>query len=152
MKFGFWDTCISYIFRSSYLKFLKPHQRQYKYFSRNPEEATSLVKAASNIPNLNPTLPLLTSHFVVTRVTFSQYFRSDCSKLLHSRKVGRQETSFEAFSLVHSICQQENCLPIDNKYHEAPNTCNNTKSMVHTKFSPSTIIEVNLITSNFTYT
>lgn len=105
----------------SYLKFLKPHQKQYKYFSKKREFATSFLKASPKIPNLNLIFfSFSASQFETTWVTLSQYFRSGSSLLLQSRKLVRQDTVMDSLSLLHSCLQQENCRPMDDRYHTAP--------------------------------
>lgn len=125
-----WDRRIGHLIiqnLKSYLKFLIPHQRQYRYFTTKFWEATSLVKAAANIPNLKSRVLFLASQLVSTLVTLDQYCRSGSSKLLQSRKLGRQARTFAAFSLVHSAFQQENCRVMEHTYHIAPNTCTSSK-------------------------
>ena len=108
----------------SYLKFLKPHQRQQKYLSLKLVVTTSLRKASANIPNLYLMLTLLFgSHLLVIFVRFSQYCLSGLSILLQSRKLGKQERVCDLFSWSHCIFQQLNCLPIDDRYQVAPVTC-----------------------------
>lgn len=109
--------------RLSYLRFLKPHQRQYKYLDTKSVVATWVVKASANIPNLKLVVLLVASQWERTWVTFCQYWRSGCSKLLQSKKLGRQSKTLKALSFLHTLDQHENCRPIDDRYHIAPNTC-----------------------------
>lgn len=126
LRLTLWQQTSNTTSTSPYLKFFKPHQRQYKYFSINFDEATSLVNASANMPNLNCGSPLA-SQLDTTRVAFIQNCRSSDSKLLQSRKLGMQNEIPAEVSFAHSALQQACCRPMDNRYHEAPNTCTSRK-------------------------
>lgn len=106
-----------------YLKFCKPHHRQYKYLSRNFEETTSFLSAASNIPNLKSISSLAGSQLWNTLVVFAQLSRSK-SQLLQSKYPTLHFVPFiEAVTFLHSLFQHMVCRSIDRRYHEAPSTC-----------------------------
>lgn len=106
------------------LRFRRPHQRQYKYFSKKVAATISLFKASANMPKLNVTELLVASQLVGTRLELIQAFLSGSSKLLQSKKLGLHNGKpMVPFSLLHSVTQQVYCRSMDKRYHKAPRTC-----------------------------
>lgn len=100
-----------------YLKFCKPHHRQYKYLSRNFEETTFLSSASLNMPNLKGMDPLISSpgsQFSSTLWLIAQFCTFEQLK--------KSKLHFAASTFLHSVFQHVVSRSMDRRYHDAPKT------------------------------